>query len=242
MRESEPIFTGLLLTVFLHVFLGSMMVYRQEDIGCGGGGGSAEASDFENAETIEAALAFKEVKNESKQPQKQKKRKFRPKKADKLSRDAEKTPEQKEEDEPLTPDPDEIDPESILDKNRKQDDDLSSTGVEEVPTEGAADGSEWGTEADAHGDPYVGELKGRIYDVWKVPTLETGSGHALGCVRLEEDGTIALRELKERSENSNLNRSVELALKESTDMEKPVPDHLKDLLTVKGICFNFRLD
>lgn len=241
MREREPVWVGLVLTLFLHVFLGGLMIAKQDDAGCGGGE-LAVASNFESAETIEASLAFKKKEPESRQPQKQRKKKFKPNPEKAASYDAEKTPEKKEEKETLRPDKDEVDFESILDKNRKQDEELSDTGVDELPQEGAADGSEWGTETEARGDPYVGELKGRIYAAWKVPTLETGTGTAIGCVRLGEDGTIADRELKQRSKNSNLDRSVELALKESSDMEAPVPAHLVTLLTVKGICFKFVLD
>lgn len=240
MGERQPVFVGFVLTFFLHAFLGGLIVAKKDDAGCGGG--SAVASNFEDAETIEASLAFKKKEIKSRQPQKRKKKKFKPRVEEAASRDAEKKPEKKEkEEDKLRPEPDEIDFESILDKNRKQDEELSDFGAEEIPQEGAADGSEWGTEVEARGDPYVGELKGRIYAAWKVPTLETGSGAAIGCVRLDEDGKIVERELKQRSKNSNLDRSVELALKESSDMEEPVPSHLVNLLTVKGICFNFVL-
>jgi hypothetical protein len=200
------------------------------------------SSRFQDAVTIEAALAFKAVEPPSKLPQKQKKETFKPPPEEGISRDADKKPEPKPEDKKMRPDPDEIDINATLDKFRRQDPDLSSTGVTELPREGAVDGSEWGTEREARGDPYVGELRGRIYDVWRVPTLETGSGTVVGCVRLDESGKIVDREVTKRSRNANLNRSVDVALKESTDMDKPVPAHLKNLLTQRGICFNFRLE
>ena len=239
MTEGRARAFGLALTVGMHALLGSTLFLKSE--ACGGGGGSAIASNFENARTIEASLAFKKKEVKTRQPQKKKKQTFKPKVADTLSRDAELVPEKKEPDETLRPDPDEIDINSLLEKNRKQDDELSSTGSDEIPVEGADDGSEWGTEKDARGDPYVAELKGRLYAVWRVPTLETGSGTAVGCVRLDPDGTIVERELKQRSKNANLDRSVELALRESTDMEEPVPANLINLLTVEGICFPFIL-
>lgn len=200
-------------------------------------------SRFQDAVTIEAALAFKAVEPQSKLPQKQKKETFKPPPDQGVSRDADKKPEPKpEEKKPLRPNPDEIDINATLEKFRQQDPDLSSTGVTELPREGAVDGSEWGTEREARGDPYVGELRGRIHAEWRMPTLETGSGTVLGCVRLDDSGKIVDREVTKRSRNANLNRSVDLALKESSDMDKPVPAHLKNLLTQRGICFNFRLE
>lgn len=236
----EPVFVGASVTVLLHAALVFLTVAQGEALGCGGGGGADETS-FEQAETIEASLAFKKVSAKDKQPQKQKKQKFAPVDAIKLSNDASQIPEDRKEDPKIVPREDEIDPTSVLQKNRAQDENLSSTGVDELPRDGAEDGSEWGTERDARGEPYVGELKGRIYSAWKVPALETGTGTTVGCVRLDKDGAITDRELKTRSSNANLNRSVEEALREAPAMEEPVPDHLVNLLTVKGICFNFKL-
>ncbi len=242
MRDNPSIFTGLAATLLLHLVIIGGVVSKGASKGCGGGDGVASATDFGKAETIEASLAFKEVKPKNKQPQKKKKEKFKPQVDDGASKDELKTPEEKKDDKKIPVNPDEVDINSILEKNRKQNEDLSDTGSDEIPTEGAADGSAlWGTEKEARGDPYVGELKGRIYSVWQVPALETGTGKAIGCVRLKEDGEILDRELKTRSKNTNLDRSVEVALKTAPNMEEPVPDKLKSLLTVKGICFNFEL-
>lgn len=241
MRDTPSIVSGLACTVLLHLFVVGLVVSKSDTSGCGGGDASGSTS-FSQAETIEASLAFKEVKPKNKQPQKKKKQKFRPKTQDGASKNEKLDPKKDDKKkETLRPDEEEIDINSILDKNRKQDEDLSDTGSDEVPIEGSATGSEWGTERDARGDPYVGELKGRVYSVWKVPALETGSGQAVGCVRLDKDGVIVDRELKKRSKNTNLDRSVEVALKDAPAMETPVPDALIDLLTVKGICFNFAL-
>jgi hypothetical protein len=233
---------GMSVTVLLHAGLVFVAITRGDALGCGGGG-TAEASDFEEAETIEAALAFKKIAPKDRQPQKQKKEKYAPVDGPKLATDPTTKPEVvPEKDKPkMVPREDEIDPASILRKNREQDESLSSTGAEELPVEGADDGSEWGTERDAKGDPYVGELTGRIKSAWTVPSLEQGSGAAVGCVRLDKAGKIQTRELKDRSKNANLDRSVEEALSGAPDMETPVPDHLVKLLTVKGICINFKL-
>jgi hypothetical protein len=239
----EPVFVGISMTVLLHAGLIFLMVAKGDAVGCGATGVRGGESSFEQAETIEASLAFKKVSPRDKQPQKQKKEKYAP--VDdtiKLSNDPNAIPADKPEEPKIKPRDDEIDPLSVLKKNRAQDENLSSTGVDELPRDGAEDGSQWGTERDARGEPYVGELKGRIYSAWRVPALETGTGKMVGCVRLDKAGKITDRELKERSKNANLNRSVEEALREAPAMDDPVPDHLVNLLTVKGICFNFKLD
>jgi hypothetical protein len=238
--NGKPFVVGVSLTVLLHAALVLLTVTNGEALGCGGGAG-AEASTFEEAEVIEAALAFKAVKPKDKQPQKQKKQTFAPVDAPKISNDATQIPDEKPPEPKIAPTPEEIDPASVLKKNRVQDEDLSSTGVEELPREGADDGSEWGTERDAKGDPYVGELVGRIKTGWEVPALETGSGKAVGCVRLDKGGRIVFTDIKERSKNANLDRSVEEALRAAPAMEAPVPDHLIRLLTEKGLCINFTL-
>jgi outer membrane biosynthesis protein TonB len=251
---------GVVVTVLLHAALVVVTISNLDE-------GSTAAADpskkFENATTIEAALAFKEVKPQSRQPVKQKKEKYAPPveetpvpteeppppepEAPKVDTDnvveeveppkgAKEPPKHK-----VKPKKDEIDINSTLEKNRSQDEDLSSTGVDEVPQEGSADGSKWGTETDAKGHPYAGELKGRIYSAWTVPSLETGGGEVHGCVKLDEDGKIVDRHVKKKSGNANLDRSVELALKQAPDMEEPVPEDLVGLITVKGICFRFTL-
>jgi hypothetical protein len=242
MKGFEQHFAGISVAVLLHAGLAALAVSGEK--GCDASAASdAPSKKFRDAEVIEASLAFKEVKPESKQPQKQKKEKYQPEPERGVSRDEDRAPVVKEEKkETLRPTPDEVDINSILKKNRVQDDNLSSTGVLEVPREGAADGSEWGTERDARGDPYVGELRGRIYNAWKLPSLETGTGSVEGCVRLKEDGKIVDREVRKKSKNANLNRSVDIALKTAPNMEDAVPGHLKELLTVRGICFNFKLD
>ncbi len=255
---------GVVVTVLLHA---ALVVVTISKMGSDSAAASDPSKNFEGAVTIEAALAFKEVKPESRQPQKQKKEKYAPPveevpvpaetpppepppepEAPKIDTDnqvqAEEPPKAAKEKpkHKVKPRPDEVDPESILEKNRAQDEDLSETGVDEVPKEGSADGSEWGSERDARGDPYAGELRGRIESVWSVPSVETGAGVAQGCVKLDEDGKIVDRHVKKKSGNANLDRSVELALKQAPDMEEPVPEHLIDLITVKGICFRFTLE
>jgi hypothetical protein len=248
---------GVVVTLALHAGLAVVALSHM------GSDSAADASisRFDDAITIEASLAFKEVKPESRQPQKQKKETYAPPveeapiveeevepvpEAPKIDTDPIQQPEEAAAKEKpkhkVKPKPDEIDIKSTLEKNRAQDDDLSSTGVDEVPKEGSADGSKWGTETDARGHPYAAELKGRIYSAWSVPSLETGSGEAHGCVKLDIFGKIVDRAVKKKSGNANLDRSVELALKQAPDMEEPVPDDLLNLITVKGICFRFTIE
>jgi outer membrane biosynthesis protein TonB len=254
---------GLVVTLLLHAALVVAAISRM-------GSESSAAPDpskrFADSVTIEASLAFKEVKPQSRQPVKKKKEMYKPPveeapvpvpvpeekppepeapkiDSDNVVQQTEPPPAAKEKPKhKIKPKPDEVDPDSVLEKNHIQDEDLSSTGVDEVPKEGSADGSEWGTEKDARGDPYAGELRGRIESVWAVPSVETEGGVAQGCVRLDADGKIVDRAVKKKSGNATLDRSVELALKKAPDMEEPVPEHLIDLITVKGICFRFTLE
>lgn len=248
MRRKEKaskngMFVGLSVTALLH--MGMIAAFMSTgDQGCAGGTANATEDEdrFAKSRTIEAALAVQEVKPKDKQPVKKKKKKYKPDERG-ASRDENRKPKEREEPKHKVPVlPDEIDVDSILQKNRSQDETLSSTGADETPTEGAQKGSMWGTAKEATGHPYIGELKGRIHSEWKVPALETHGGVALGCVRLNDAGKIIEHGFKKRSSNSNLNRSVELALKKAPPMEKPVPDQLKDLLTKQGICFRFSLE
>ena len=228
---------GLVGTVLFHAALAVVALSHL------GGGSPADASArFENAVTIEASLAFKEVKPQSRQPQKQRKQVAPPPEPEKIASEplvpAEPEPEDKPRPKPK-PRSANVNIEETLKEHHISEEDLSSTGVDEVPKEGSADGSKWGTEVDAKGHPYAAELKGRIYSVWTLPTLETGTGEVHGCVKLDESGKIVDRHVKKKSGNANLDRSVELALKQAPDMDKPVPDELRSLITVKGICFRF---
>lgn len=231
---------GFLLTSVIHGAL--LMVFVLNSKSCVAES-DAETSLFKEAKTIEAGLAFKKKKRKNKQPQKLRKKKFAPPEPVKvLKEDAPQIPEKVKEKKKVQIEEDEIDPLSVLEKNRKQDEDLSETGVDEETSEQGQEGSEWGTEEDAIGDPYVGEVKGRVFDAWEVPLLEAGVGKVVGCLRLSEAGKIKDIEVVKNSSNANLNRSVKLALKNASNMDKPVPSHLKTLLIGKGICFNFVLD
>lgn len=240
MKKSEAHFAGLSLTFLLHAGIVVLLLSRGDDAGCSGGSDADAAKRFEDSQTIEASLAFKAVEPKDRQPQKQKKKKYAPDDNAPVIADADAGPRQDAPDHKIKVRPDEVDIASILEKNRQQNPDLSSTGADEIPKEGSAGGSEWGTEKDAKGHPYAGELKGRIHSAWELPAIEQGGGEAHGCVKLDKDGKIVDRFVKHKSGNANLDRSVELALRQAPDMTEPVPDDLIDLMTVKGICFRFK--
>ena len=238
MSNQPNIFAGIGLTLLLHIFVAGIAVSKT-----GGMGGCAASSegkgDLEESQVIQASLAFKEVKPKNKQPQKEKKKKFKPRTDDAASKDEKLTPKDEDKKEKPPVEKDEIDTESVFDKNRKQEEELSTHGADEVPVEGEATGSkDWGTAKEAKGHPYMGELVGRLKV--EVPTLETGTGLAKACIRLDSDGKIIDRQLV-KSKNINLDRAVEVGLDAATDMEDPVPDELLQLLTVNGICIPFKL-
>jgi len=199
-----------------------------------------DSNFFDRAHVIEAGLAMRKAPKKKRQPQKKKKKTYRPKEAAKISRDADRTPVKATAKKDLPPKADEIDFASVLEKNREQDEDLSTHGSDDVG-QGDEETSFSGRLAHAKGDPYVALLAEQIYNTWKVPSLETAGGSVLGCILLEPDGKIAKFEVKRKSKNSNLNRSVYLALKNAPAMAEPVPDRVKGLLTGTGICLNFNM-
>ena len=222
------------MTVLLHIGLGTALalIEKQDEED------RALLSELDkDVVVIEASLAYKS-KEQKRQPQKQKAPDPVAPDENRVTMDADAVP--------LEPDkkkPKDVDVDAVLKSHR--DVDLSEGGGEtgsEVPQLGSPDGSEWGTDSEAKGDPYVGEIHGRIKKVWAIPTLETETGEALGCVRLDPDGKIADRTVWKKSGIANLDRSVNEALRAATDMDEPVPAHLIFLLTKKGICFRFKLE
>jgi periplasmic protein TonB len=236
---------GVTIAIIVHAALGAGLLLAD------GGCLASASARIEEPRYVEAALAIKgqEEEPETQQPQKPREQIPAPEPApDPISKDAERIPEPKPKPEPEPkPEPrpqptDDFDPLEVLERNRRlaEDDTADRSGV---PREdlGAITGSEWGTERDARGDPYVGELAGRVRRAWSLPSFErTADLVAWGCVRLADDGRIVHRELVEPSGSATLDRSVSVALERATDMEEPVPDHLRELLVRQGICFTFR--
>jgi hypothetical protein len=233
--------SGLIATCLLHGLVVAALLFGPES--CGSSGEQRPVLQPKEMQTIEAALAFKKVsRRKTRQPQKLRQVAVKPPEelvARTPVADPTPTPAPTEQEKPRPAE--KFDPMAVLQRNRRLADDDQVTTEPLPEDEGSDEGSEWGTEADARGDPYVGELKGRIYDNWNVPTLERGAGAAVGCVRLNESGAIVERELVQRARNANIDRSVEEALRNTAGMDKPVPAHLRTLLLEKGVCFNFKL-
>ena len=198
---------------------------------------------LENAMRIEASLAFKKKDSKTRQPQKRKKRKFKKPDGPKVSRDENAKPV----DDKKKPkvDPDEVDPLSVLEKNRQfQDDDSASdTGTVE-PDEGAVIGSEWGSGDKNVGDPYVGGLQARMKRTFEsqAPGFIAAGKTVWGCVKLDKDGKVSESDVPNegRSDIPALNSAMEETLKKVPAMDKPVPQHLLKLLTEMGVCFRFK--
>lgn len=194
---------------------------------------------YADMEVIDAALAYK-APAEVVQPQKQ----FRqpdPVKPEGVSRDADAKPVDKPKDDPK----DKIDINAVLDKNRSRDDDDDlPPGPATMPTVGAFDGSEDGWGDETRGDPYLGALKSDLLRGWEFPEILSDVGTPVGCIHLEPDGTIPEVVLREQSGNSELDDSVERALRElqkRRDKEpKPVPAHLIPK-TRKWICYRMKV-
>lgn len=224
-------------TALVHAAVIALFVVVGQNMGCQIGSG--DDFDLDNARYIEAALAKKGPEKKERQPQKRRRRKVKPPDVPSADRDEKKQVHKKKPEKKKRPKPKEIDWLSKLEDNRKLAENLPEHGTD-LPDLGNVDGSEWGTEADARGDPYVGELKGRVFKAWQLPTLVAKDFLAVGCVRLNAKGKIKYHELLEPSKNPKVDQSVKQALKNATSMEAPVPAHLRKLLTEQGICFKFR--
>jgi hypothetical protein len=212
--------------------------------------GDSSHKGSEEYVAINAGLAIKSKSTsgqKSRLPQKEVAKKSRPD-APGIVRDEKlKTPEDKTKDKD-DPDPlDDLSFEEIAKKNRKDlpaGDTASTTGTgsDDVNEEGDPNGSEFGTLLKAEGDPYVGELVGRMKKNFEYPKLVDQTVEVWGCVKLDGSGKLLDRQLDPgRSEGpAPFVSAVRKALDETTDMEQPVPDHLKKQLVGKFVCTNFK--
>lgn len=205
---------------------------------------SAEASDdkkkdpYADMEVIEASLAMK-APAEVVQPQKQ----FRqpdPVKPEGVSRDADAKPVEKPKDEAKDP----IDIDKVLNKNRDDDDDELPVGPATMPVVGAFDGSDEGWGDETKGDPFLGALKSDLMRAWEFPEILSEVGTPIGCIHIEPDGTIPEIKLDVASGNSELDDSVERALKglkkKRDEDPRPVPAYLVPK-TRKWICYRMKV-
>lgn len=204
---------------------------------------SAEADDkkkdpYADMEVIEASLAQK-APEKVVQPQKQ----FKPPEPTKpegVSRDADAKPVETPKDVKTS---DKIDIDKVLNKHRDDDDDLPE-GPATEPVVGAFDGSDEGWGDETKGDPFLGALKSDLMRAWEFPEILSEVGTPIGCIHIEPDGTIPEIKLDVPSGNSELDDSVERALKDlkkKRDKDpKPVPAYLVPK-TRKWICYRMKV-
>ena len=207
-----------------------------------------------NLQHIEAGLAVKSKSSKgrkTKQPQKDVERKVSPTDVAVSKDDQQKPDDPNKKKDP--PKDQEVDPESVFAKHRAgaegtpTDDPAAETpGTDEEDKVGQVDGSEFGRLEKAKGDPYVGELVGRmtVNPELEVPsTVPEGTDLVTyGCIKLAPDGKIANVQLDPDSKSSNaaFNSAVLRRLKQTTDMEQPVPENLRDMLVEKWACVPYR--
>ncbi len=236
--------SGILMTALVH---GAVVVSMVAFSSCPG---AAEGPKIGQMVTIEAALAYKSKDSKSRQPQKP--RRSQPPApqptTNPVSRDEEQAPvEQKPPEPPTQRDEDFAEQFEKYRQMRQEEEDESAevengAGADEERAGGAFDGSEHGFAEVNKGDPYMRELAGQAHGFWSVPTLEQGSGHAVGCVQLGKDGRIIDTQLLPPTQNATIDAAVKRALKQLTDAReaepKPVPPHLMEA-TTQWICFKF---
>ncbi len=189
-------------------------------------------------QAIEAGLAIKKKATEkpkSKMPQKEPAPEVKPPDQPKIATNPDVVPPPTDEKKPKKPD---VDPSSVFDKYRRMD----TTSTDETEVEGADDGSEFGTLERAKGDPYVGELIGRMTTEFFVPSVVSDIDLVtFGCVKLDAEGKIQDRALdpEHKSRSHAFNSAVQRRLDETTDMDKPVPNHLQKMLVGKFVCATY---
>jgi hypothetical protein len=235
--------TGVLVTLLLHVGIFGSVVTMNE---CDRSHVAAHPAE-EPYQAIEAGLAIKRKAQEGKKsalPQKDVAAKVKPPDAPGITKNADAVP--KEDPKKKKPDPapaDATDAKSVFDKYRHVDTGATQGGEkQDVNQQGADDGSEYGTLDRAKGDPYVGELIGRMTTDFVVPTVVTAQDLVTwGCVKLDESGKITDRVIdpEKKSRSHAFNSAVEERLKLTTDMDKPVPSHLQKMLVGKFVCATY---
>jgi hypothetical protein len=198
-------------------------------------------------QAIEAGLAIKKKSTsgqKSKLPQKELTQKVAPPEAPKIASNPDVVPSTEKKDKKPPPPPDAVDPKSVFDKYRKMDTGQTAgdKSTDESNEEGSDDGSEFGTLERQKGDPYVGELIGRMITDFVVPSVVSDQNlKTWGCVKLDESGKIVDRAIdpEHKSRNHAFNSAVEERLKLTTDMDKPVPNYLKAMLVGKFVCATY---
>jgi hypothetical protein len=198
--------------------------------------------------SIEAGLAIKKKAQEGKKsalPQKDVAPKVKPPEAPGIAKNPDVVPKEDKKEKP-TPQyvpPDATQAKSIFDKYRHTDTGATSGGDHSDQSQaGDENGSEFGTLERAKGDPYIGELIGRMTTDFIVPTVVSDQSLLTwGCVKLDDGGKITDRKIdpEKKSRSYAFNSAVDERLKRTTDMDKPVPSHLKKMLVGKFVCATY---
>ena len=230
------------VTVFLHLAIAGAVFFMNEI-----DRSHVEKQKEEPFQAIEAGLAIKQKSQSGKKsalPQKDLAAKVKPPDAPTVSKNADAVPKEDKKDKKPEPAPQkDTDAKSIFDKYRHVDTgDTQGADKQDQTQVGDPNGSEFGTLERAKGDPYVGELIGRMVTDFVVPSVVSDQGlNTWGCVKLDTDGKITDRAIDpdHKSRSHAFNSAVEERLKLTTDMDKPVPSHLKRMLVGKFVCATY---
>lgn len=215
---------GWVAAALLHVMVIGLLVWGEKSFG-------AEGDDLgKKAVLIEASLQMKSTQKQ-KQPQKKAPRK----KVERTANTTDKAPTPaKEKPKPKT---DDFDPEAVLAQSKKEreglsDDDASGS---EPTNPGAFDGSKHGWAKESTGHPWFQKLYADALSGWELPSLETGQGDVHACLRIDTQGRIQKFKLCKSSQNTNIDRSVKIALqrlkKKRSGGSSPVPAELVNEVT-----------
>ncbi len=241
-RDGRVHALGAAVTLTLHLLIVGAIVFMNEI-----DRGHVARQQEPAPQAIEAGLAFKKKAQEGKKsalPQKELAAKVKPPDAPGVAKNAEQIPPEKkpEKKNEYVP-PDATDSKSVFDKYRRVDTGATAGGEhQDTNQQGDENGSEFGTRLDAKGDPYIGELIGRMTKDFQVPTVVSDQSlQAWGCVKLDENGKITDRAMdpEHKSRSHAFNSAVEEQLKQATDMDKPVPNNLKKMLVGKFVCATY---
>lgn len=199
---------------------------------------TADAHAIDEKDYIEAALMMKSTPQNN-QPQKaRKKTSVAPPTIDPTAKP---TPTKKPTPKPIE---EEFDPEKLLAQERQRLGDPDGSEAAEDPTvPGPFNGSAEGWATETIGDPWFIDLYQQTMQAWELPTLERGTGKAAGCYRFRVDGTIEKVEIRQSSKNTNIDRSVQVALltvqKQRQKKPVPIPKHLIRETVSKWRCVPF---
>ena len=242
-RDPRAHVWGAGVTIFLHIGIAATIIFMNEI-----DRSHVEKQKEEPYQAIEAGLAIKKTSQAGKKsalPQKDVVAKVKPPEAPTVSKNADAVPkpEEKKEKKPDYVPPDSTDSKSVFDKYRHLDTgDTQGGDKQDQNQNGSENGSEFGTLERAKGDPYVGELIGRMTTDFAIPTVVADQSlTTFGCVKLDTDGKITDRAIDpdHKSRSHAFNSAVEERLKLTTDMDKPVPSHLKKMLVGKFVCATY---